>query len=219
MTGKRSVITNLIFNSEMKDTINSPSVFAELFNKKIVNFATTVGGPNTQEFEECIKNIDKDDDKMFAFPTNITEIFKRVGYLKNNKAVGTDAVSSEVLQTLLRLNIFFLIGLLDLPLAHGCFPKCLEDAKAYTLHMSADILNINNYRSISILPSISEMFEKTMYERLCSSFDKKNMFHSKQFGFRSKRSTVDALDEITERKYARKSRYIHMYTARFAESI
>ena len=34
---------------------------------------------------------------MFAIPTNMTEVFNTVGYLKNNKAVGTDGVSVEVL--------------------------------------------------------------------------------------------------------------------------
>ena len=37
-----------------------------------------------------------------------------------------------------------------------------------------------------------------MYEGLYCFFDKKNMFCSKQFACRSKRSTIDALAEITE---------------------
>ena len=37
-----------------------------MLNKKLVNFATVVEGPTTQDFKECIKNIDNKVDKMFA---------------------------------------------------------------------------------------------------------------------------------------------------------
>ena len=60
-------------------------------------------------------------------------------------------------------------------------------------------MNINTYRLISILPAISKVFEKIIYERLYSFVDKKNFFNLKQFAFRSKQSTIDALAEIKER--------------------
>ena len=59
-------------------------------------------------------------------------------------------------------------------------------------------MNINNYRSTSITQTNSEVFEKTMYQRLNSFFVKKNMLSSKQIGFRSKRNTTDAIAENTE---------------------
>ena len=83
-------------------------------------------------------------------------------------------------------------------MSRGWFPKSLKDAKVYPLHKSGEMMNINNSRSISILPAISKVFENIMYDRLYSFFNKKDMFYSKQFGFRSKRSTIDALAEITE---------------------
>ena len=66
MTGKRSVKTNLTIKNEFKDAINSATDVADMFNKKTVNFATAAEGPSTQELTECLKNIDKDDDDMFA---------------------------------------------------------------------------------------------------------------------------------------------------------
>ena len=55
MTGKRSVKKNLIFNNENKDTINFPRVIADMFNKKFVNFATTVEGPTKQNSKNVVK--------------------------------------------------------------------------------------------------------------------------------------------------------------------
>ena len=44
---------------------------------------------------------------MFAFPTNMTEVFNTIGNLKNKKAVGTDGVSVEVIKTSIRLFLFY----------------------------------------------------------------------------------------------------------------
>ena len=75
LTGKRSVKTKFKVNIENKDSINSPIVFADMFNKKLGNFATTVEGATTQELKKCFKIVDNNLDNMFAFPTNITEVF------------------------------------------------------------------------------------------------------------------------------------------------
>ena len=59
-------------------------------------------------------------------------------------------------------------------------------------------MNIDIYRSISILPVLSNLLEKVVYARLECFFLKFNIFYPKQFGFRSKYSTIHALAHITE---------------------
>ena len=59
-------------------------------------------------------------------------------------------------------------------------------------------MNIDNYRSISILPVLSKLLEKVVYARLECFFLKFNIFYPKQFGFLSKYSTNHALANITE---------------------
>ena len=57
-------------------------------------------------------------------------------------------------------------------------------------------MNTDNYRSISILPVLSKLLEKVVYARLLRK--KFNIFYPKQFGFRSKYSTIHALAHIPE---------------------
>ena len=100
MTGKRSGKTNLRIQNEKKDIIFSSAVIADNFKKKFVNFASTVEGQSTQEFKECIENIDIIDDKRFAYSTNLIKVFSMAGKLKENKkAVGIDGVLAKVLKT------------------------------------------------------------------------------------------------------------------------
>ena len=82
--------------------------------------------------------------------------------------------------------------------SRGEFPDCLKTAKVIPLFKPGSKTDINIYRSISLLPVLIEVLEKIMYNCLIKFLDKNDILYEKQFGFRYKHSTVDALIEITE---------------------
>ena len=45
---------------------------------------------------------------------------------------------------------------------------------------------MDNYRPVSLLTSISKVFEKVVFTQLYEYFDKHNLFVSSQYGFRKK---------------------------------
>ena len=57
---------------------------------------------------------------------------------------------------------------------------------------------MNNYRPISVLPVLSKVFERVVFDRLYSFMDKCKLFYDKQFGFRPKFNTILAIIELTE---------------------
>ena len=83
-TGKGNMKTNLNNINENKGTIESPTIIANTFTKKIVNFATTLEGPSTQELSKFIEKIENFDNKLFAYPTNKTDVSKIVVNLKKH---------------------------------------------------------------------------------------------------------------------------------------
>ena len=107
MTSIRNVKTNLKYIIENKETTNSSTVIVDKFNREYGNFATTVDGPTTQKLKDCNKKYVETDDKMFAFRTDMTEVFKAVDFSKNNKAVAFNGVSAEVLKASLPVIISF----------------------------------------------------------------------------------------------------------------
>ncbi len=52
---------------------------------------------------------------------------------------------------------------------------------------------MNNYRPISLLPSLSKILEKIVHHRLYNFCKAQNILNSKQFGFRPNHSTVHAI--------------------------
>ena len=61
-----------------------------------------------------------------------------------------------------------------------------------------DRLDVNNYRSISLISNISKIIEKLIHKRLNSFLEQNNIFYPSQLGFRDKHSTSHALIEITD---------------------
>jgi len=56
---------------------------------------------------------------------------------------------------------------------------------------------MSNYRPISILSSVSKLFEKILYNQLYAFFEDNNLLNSKQSGFRARHSTMTALIDAT----------------------
>ena len=88
-------------------------------------------------------------------------------------------------------------------LFHKCiirsyFPDALNIAKVVPLHKEGDKFEPTNNRPISLLPTIGKFFEKLIYNRLVHFRDRYHVLSEKQSGFRSKRSTVDAIATLVE---------------------
>ena len=59
------------------------------------------------------------------------------------------------------------------------------------------VQNLNNYRSISIIPVVSKIFEKLIYNQVYQYLNVNNLLTNCQSGFRSLYSTLTALLEAT----------------------
>ena len=56
-------------------------------------------------------------------------------------------------------------------LINGDFPHCLKQAEVIPVFKKEEKLDKSNYRPVSILPVISEIYERLMYEQMYKYFD------------------------------------------------
>ena len=79
-----------------------------------------------------------------------------------------------------------------------CFPEDLKAAKVVPNSTSGEKSNCENYTPISVLSVVSKIFEWVVFEKLFKFMQVNNLFYCRQFGFRSKMSTLQALADKTE---------------------
>ena len=58
---------------------------------------------------------------------------------------------------------------------------------------------LDNYRPISLLPSLSKIFERVFFNQIHAYFTAHNLYYSGQYGFREKHSTQLAALELVDR--------------------
>ena len=67
------------------------------------------------------------------------------------------------------------------------------------IHKKADETDLNNYRPISLLPEVSKIIEKVIYNQVYNYFENHNILYDHQYGFRKQHSTEHAVLELVDR--------------------
>lgn len=126
---------------------------------------------------------------LFLEPATPSEILSVIQSLKPSNSVGSDGISTSFLKHYAPFLAEPLSELSNDILSEGVFPDELKLARVVPVHKKGSRADVGNYRPISILPSLSKIFEKLILLRL---------LHPLQFGFRRGRSTTLALMNVTE---------------------
>ena len=91
-----------------------------------------------------------------------------------------------------------LTNLINLSLSGAWFPENWKSAKVTALFKERNPTNCNNYRSISILPTVSKVIERAVHTQLYDYLKSNNILYTRQFVSRRRRSTATALVQFTK---------------------
>ena len=132
----------------------------------------------------------------FLYPTDYVEILNIMQTFKPKKSTGDDGISMSLLKHVSEECSLPLAFIINKSLEQGTVPDQMKLAKVVPIYKANNKQLLTNYRPISLLPNISKILEKVVYRRLNSFLNKYDILSSDQYGFRSKRSTIDAITKF-----------------------
>ena len=174
-------------------------VISEKFNDFFVNI-----GPN---LAKSLKTTDTTPQfylkqPLFNFltldPVTESELHLIFTSLKN-AAPGYDEIKIEPLKLVLEFIAEPLSYLCNLSFNQGIFPAELKIANVIPLYKKDDSMLFSNYRPVSLLCSLSKVFEKVMCNRVVSFLETYKILYEYQFGFRKDHSTYLAIMSLLDR--------------------
>ena len=147
---------------------------------------------------KCIKdNISMSNSSTFCFRfVSVRETIKYIKQLSVKKASGYDEIPATFVKKIGAQLAKPLTQLMNRCILENTFPSKMKMANITPIYKKKDKLNKDNYRSVNLLPIISKIMERALYDQVYEFISCK--LHSYLSGFRKGYSCQDVLLRMTE---------------------
>ena len=166
--------------------VNNPAEVCNIFNEYFIKAASNVGNGDPIRKNETIDDIlscYKDDDIINRITANspyvdvfnfssvtVKEVHNLLENMDKKKATGYDNIPPKILKVAADELAFSITNLINLSTEASCLPSNLKKSELPPLFKANDSLLSENYRPLSILPSISKVFENVFTQQLYEYF-------------------------------------------------
>ena len=137
--------------------------------------------------------------RMFATER---EVLALLNSLNPNESCGPDKLPSRLLSLTAILIYEPLTKLFNLSLSQGIYPSKWKEAVVQPIFKNkGSSSDVNNYRPISLLPSLSKIFEKIVFDRVYKHITTHSLLTERQSGYRPGHNTQMQLVHLTHSLY------------------
>ena len=173
---------------------------ANEFNKYFVNIGTrlteNIELPYDKKHTDYLLNPSQ---TVFEFkPITIDNVTRTIDSLKPKSSKGIDKISNKLLKFVKKELVSPITNLINNMFRDGEFPDALKVAKVTPIYKDKDIHQFQNYRPISILSSVSKVFERIIYNQIYEHLKSNNLLYKSPHGFRTLHSTETASLELLD---------------------
>ena len=169
------------------------------------SFFASIGTKISQQ----IKNHDQIDHRQYLINRPVTtfqfhdittqDVMCIISKLPNKKSTGYDKISTETIKILSAVISPTLSLIINKCILNGTVPDEMKVSKIKPLFKKGDVTLLNNYRPISLLPCVSKIFERVLFNQLYEYFERNDLLTQHQYGFRKNHSTEFAAMELIHR--------------------
>ena len=196
-------------NGEM---ITDDHKVCSIFNRFFQTIGSDIGSPENNKgsldditrpfgshssIEVIRHNIRPDNGTTFMFRfVSERDVAKAIKKLSTKKAAGYDELPAKLIKNISIKIIKPVTLLINRCILENEFPKSMKKANITPLFKKKDKLNKDNYRSVNLLPILSKIMERILYNQVYEYMNPQ--FHQYLSGFRKGYSCQDVLVKMTE---------------------
>ena len=193
---KKHVIESIRSGRLLKyDPYSITNTFCEFFStvgeKYAEKFKTT-----TEEIQSYLGNIESNTKTPFLHPCTESEILILIKNLPYKTSSGHDKISNVLLKKISNNIKYPLSIIFNKSIEQGKFLEAMKITYVSPLYKSKDQNECTNYRTISLLLTISKLLEKIMYKRTFNFLEHTGQLYNSQYGFRTGHSCENAVSEL-----------------------
>ena len=119
-----------------------------------------------------------------------------IANLSNTSAFGFDQIDTFILKLARPEVVPAITHILNLSINEKKFPTTWKKSKIIPLHKKDDPLDPKNYRPVAIVPIISKILERAIFNQIGSYLDSNNLLHPNHHAYRPGHNTTTALIQM-----------------------
>ena len=124
------------------------------------------------------------------------DIEKIIDKIRLEVATGSDNIGAKIIKDIKTTISPILTKIINKGYETSTFPDCMKQAVIKPIHKKDNIDDISNYRPISILPTLSKVFERLAVNQLTKYLETNKLLCRNQHAYRQSHSTVTCLVEL-----------------------
>lgn len=129
---------------------------------------------------------------MYFDTVTVEEVHSIILQLKNKSSSGHDGLTAKIIKNIKNNILEPFVYLINKSIVTGEFPDSLKIATVIPLLKKGDPTELDNYRQISLLSTLSKVIERVAYNRISDYVETNKILTICQHGFRANKSTETA---------------------------
>ena len=192
------------FELENGTVVKDQKAIANEFNKYFISIGEATNNSSnsnytTNDYKTYMKN--RPNCTLQFNEITIDQTKQLIDSLKPKTSTGIDNLSNQLIKTIKDIIAEPLTIIINQMLNTGIFPDVLKISKVIPLFKKDDKSKFSNYRPISLLTSISKIFEKAILSQITEYLDINKIINANQYGFRKQHSTELASLQLVDFLY------------------
>ena len=165
---------------------------ADLFNDYFISISSVNNSNTDINIEPRIT----DDNNLSDIDITEQEVLDQINLLDTSKSYGPDGLPPRIIKEGGKALSKIIQKLFSISIDNNTFPLIWKSANVVPLYKKDNRDAITNYRPISLLSSVSKIFEKIIFKHIYNHFKDNFIISDFQSGFLPKRSTTTQLIDV-----------------------